>query len=59
MDPELDDESDGSFEPHPAYKELDDGVRATITAKEFAWLPDSARLRFLASIGEPDTFPDS
>jgi hypothetical protein len=48
-----------NFVEHPEYQDLDDGVKATISAKEFSWLPDSERLRFLRGIGEPDSFPDA
>jgi hypothetical protein len=48
-----------NFTPHPEYDDLDDGVQAAITPAQFAWLPDSERLRFVKSIGEPDTFVDS
>lgn len=48
-----------NFEPHPAYEDLDDGVQLSISQKQFAWLPDVERSRFMASIGEPDTFPDA
>lgn len=54
-----DEHSDGTFTPHPDYKDLDDGVKAVVSAKQFAWMPDSARVRFMSSIGEPDTFPDA
>ena len=48
-----------NFEDHPAYGDLDDGVQASITPKEFAWLTDRERARFMKGIGEPDTFPDA
>lgn len=47
------------FQPHPAYKDLDDGVQASITPQQFAWLPDSERSRFMSSIGEAESHPDA
>lgn len=48
-----------NFEEHPQYAELDDGIKAAVSAKHFSWMPDVERQRFLASIGQPDVFPDS
>lgn len=48
-----------NFEPHPGYAELDNGVQEAITEKQFSWLPDVERTRFLNSIGEAETYPDS
>lgn len=49
-----------NFTEHPDYEGLDDGVKEYMSAKQFAWLPDSERARFVRSIGEPDTgFPDA
>lgn len=48
-----------NYTPHPAYAELDDGVKASVSEKQFAWMPDSQRTRFLSTLGEPDSFPDA
>lgn len=44
---------------HPEYDKLDDGIRASVSAKQFAWMPDSQRTRFMNTIGEPESFPDA
>lgn len=48
-----------NFTEHPDYGRLDDGIKELIGAKEYAWLPDSERARFLRACVEPEGHPDS
>lgn len=48
-----------NFTPHPDYDGLDDGIKELIGPKEFAWLPDTERARFLRGCAEPEGFSDS
>lgn len=48
-----------NYVEHPEYKGLDDGIKDVIGAKEFAWLPDTERARFLHSCIEAEGFSDA
>jgi hypothetical protein len=47
-----------NFDPHPEYQQLPEGIKASITPKEYAWLNDEARRNLQSDMTTPEVGED-
>lgn len=54
----IDKESWSNFHPHPDYADLPEGIKATLTPKQFAWIDDEGRENLLRDMTQPEVGED-
>lgn len=47
-----------NYQPHPEYNLLPEGIKASLSPKQFAWLDDESRRNIIPDMTQPEVAED-